>query len=100
MKKLGLVGDISWISTMNYYQYTNEYTNERLGGLNFAKCIIYSLNFNDYQKNDTSKSPASSFNLIANACENLKRNGAEAIVLCANTAHMVAEKIEQKNNCL
>ena len=49
MKKLGLVGGISWVSTMDYYQFINEGINKKLGGLNFAECIIYSLNFDDFQ---------------------------------------------------
>jgi len=41
MKKIGLVGGISWISTIDYYRFINEGVNEKLGGLNFAECIIY-----------------------------------------------------------
>ncbi len=96
MKKLGLVGGISWVSTIDYYRFINEGINEKLGGLNFAECIIYSLNFNDFQRNNTANNWEATFELIADACENLKRSGAEAIVLCANTAHAVAEKVEQK----
>lgn len=96
MKKLGLVGGISWVSTIDYYRFINEGINEKLGGLNFAECIVYSLNFDDFQRNNTANNWEATFQLILNACENLKRSGAEAIVLCANTAHAVAEKIEQK----
>ncbi len=96
MKKLGLVGGISWVSTIDYYRYINEGINERLGGLNFAECIIYSLNFDDFQRNNTANNWGATFELIADACENLKRSGAEAIVLCANTAHAVAEKVQKK----
>ncbi|MCH5689650.1 hypothetical protein LWM68_38745 [Niabella sp. W65] len=45
MKKLGLVGGISWVSTTDYYRYINEGINAKLGGLNYAECIIYSVNF-------------------------------------------------------
>jgi len=41
MKKLGLVGGISWVSTLEYYKYINEGINERLGGLNYAECVVY-----------------------------------------------------------
>ena len=51
MKKVGLIGGISWVSTMNYYKFINEGVNAKLGGLNFAECIIYSLNFGDIQAN-------------------------------------------------
>jgi len=91
MKKIGLVGGISWVSTMDYYRLINEGVNSKLGGLNFAECIIYSLNFGDIQ----AKSWNNSFELLLNACESLKRSGADSIVLCANTAHLFAEKLQE-----
>ena len=96
MKKLGLVGGISWISTIDYYRYINEGINEKLGGLNFAECIIYSLNFDDFQTNNTANNWDATFDLIFHACQSLKNSGAEAIVLCANTAHAVADRVEQE----
>lgn len=92
MRKIGLVGGISWVSTINYYRFINEGVNERLGGLNFAECLIYSLNFGDVQD----KTWEGSFNLLLNACESLKRSGVEAIVLCANTAHLFADQLQEK----
>jgi len=91
MKKIGLVGGISWVSTMDYYKFINEGVNSRLGGLNFAECIIYSLNFGEIQ----AKSWANSFELLLNACDSLKRSGVDGIVLCANTAHLFAEKLQE-----
>lgn len=92
MKKLGLVGGISWVSTIDYYRYINDEINKRLGGLNFAECVIYSINFADVQ----SVKWDNSFDLLYNACNKLKSAGAEAIVLCATTAHMMADQIEEK----
>ncbi|EJL71510.1 aspartate/glutamate racemase family protein [Chryseobacterium populi] len=91
MKKIGLVGGISWVSTLDYYKFINEGVNARLGGLNSAECIIYSLNFGDVQ----SKSWEHSFGLLLNACENLKKSGADGIVLCANTAHLFADQLQE-----
>lgn len=96
MKILGLVGGISWVSTIDYYRFINEGINEKLGGLNFAQCIIYSLNFDHFQTNNTANNWEATFELIYQACENLKRGGAEAIVLCANTAHAVAQEVQEK----
>lgn len=90
MKKVGLVGGLSWVSTMDYYKFINEGVNDRLGGLNFAECIIYSLNFGDIQ----SKSWDNSYELLLGACESLKNSGVESIVLCANTAHLFADKLQ------
>lgn len=91
MKKIGLVGGISWVSTIDYYKFINEGVNSKLGGLNFAECLIYSLNFGDIQ----AKSWNYSFELLLNACECLKRSGVDSIVLCANTAHLFAEKLQE-----
>ncbi|MBC7849531.1 MAG: aspartate/glutamate racemase family protein [Chitinophagaceae bacterium] len=92
MRKCGLIGGISWVSTIEYYRYINEGINERLGGLNFAECLIYSLNFNDIQ----AKTWANAFPLLVDAANSLKAAGAEAIALCANTAHMYADELEKE----
>lgn len=96
MKKIGLVGGISWVSTIDYYRFINEGINDKLGGLNFAECIIYSLNFDDFQRNNTANNWDVTFELITNACKSLEKSGAEAIVLCANTAHAVVERVEKE----
>lgn len=96
MKKLGLVGGISWVSTIDYYRFINEGINEKLGDLNFAECIIYSLNFNDFQRNNTNDNWDATFELLLNACKSLEKSGAEAIVLCANTAHAVSDRLEKE----
>lgn len=90
MKKIGLVGGISWVSTLDYYKFINEGVNAKLGGLNAAECIIYSLNFGDIQ----AQGWMNSFGLLLNACENLKNSGADRIVLCANTAHLFADRLQ------
>ena len=91
MKKIGLVGGISWVSTMDYYKFINEGVNSKLGGLNFAECVLYSLNFGDIQ----SVSWVNSFELLLNACESLKKSGVDSIALCANTAHLFADKLQE-----
>ena len=91
LKKIGLVGGISWVSTLDYYKFINEGVNKKLGGLNFADCIIYSFNFADIQK----RTWENSYDLLRNACESLKRSGVDAIVLCANTAHLFADKLQE-----
>lgn len=90
MKKVGLVGGISWVSTMDYYKFINEGVNSKLGGLNFAECVIYSLNFGDIQ----AASWPNSFDLLLKACESLKKTGVDSIVLCANTAHLFADELQ------
>lgn len=95
MKKLGLIGGISWVSTADYYKFINEGINKELGGVNFAECIIYSFNYNDIKKNNENNDWNTTFNMLSKACQNLKDSGAEAIVLCANTMHLIADRIQE-----
>lgn len=94
MKKIGLVGGVSWTSTKDYYHYINEGVNQKLGGLNFAECVIYSLNFGEVQKIGWENS----HELLLNASKDLEKIGVDAIVLCANTAHLFADKIQEEIN--
>ena len=95
MKKIGLIGGISWVSTIDYYRYINLGINEKLGGNNFAECIIYSFNYNEIIKHNNAGDLEGTFRLLTQAANHLKDCGAEAIVLCANTMHMYAERLEQ-----
>ena len=92
MKKIGLVGGISWTSTLEYYKLINEGVNKRLGGLHFAECIIYSLNFGKLQE----KSWENCYDLLLDACNKLKKSGVDAIALCANTAHLYADQLQEE----
>jgi aspartate racemase len=92
MKKIGLVGGISWTSTLDYYKFLNKGINSKLGGLHSSECIIYSLNFSDIQN----KGWTNSFHLIFEACKSLVSSNVDAIVLCANTAHLFADEIQEK----
>jgi aspartate racemase len=93
MRKIGLIGGISWVSTVDYYKFINTGINERLGGLNFAECIIYSFNYADIKKNNDSNDWEKTLDMITKASLHLKEAGAEAIVLCANTMHLIADDL-------
>jgi aspartate racemase len=93
MKKIGLIGGISWSSTIDYYRMINEKTNERLGGLNYAECLVYSVNFNDFTSRTAKHDWDGVFELFSGPAQILQDAGADALLLCANTAHAVAERI-------
>ncbi|RYG50682.1 MAG: amino acid racemase [Chitinophagaceae bacterium] len=93
MKKIGLVGGISWTSTVDYYRYINEMTNEQLGGLHAAECILYSVDFENFARHNAAYNWDGTYSLLSYAVENLEKAGAELILLCANTAHIVADRI-------
>ncbi|MEO5569230.1 MAG: aspartate/glutamate racemase family protein [Gemmatimonadaceae bacterium] len=96
MKTLGLIGGISWISTAEYYRLINEGVNARLGGLQFARCIIHSLNFADVAEINKRQDWDAAFDLLGDAAMHLKRSGAEALVICANTMHVIADRLEAR----
>lgn len=96
MKTLGLIGGISWVSTVDYYKLINQGINEKLGGLNFSQCIIYSFNYADIKKNNDANDWETTFQMIVKACNHLKSCGAAGIVLCANTMHFIADRVEKE----
>jgi aspartate racemase len=98
MKVLGLIGGISWVSTADYYRIINQGINDKLGGLNFSECIIYSFNFADIKKNNDKNDWESTYEMLKNASTHLKSSGASAIILCANTMHFLADRLEEEIN--
>ena len=98
MQTLGLIGGISWLSTIEYYKLINQGINERLGGLNFSLCIIYSFNYADIKKNNDTNDWETTFQMVTKACNHLKSSGATGIVLCANTMHFIADRLEKEIN--
>jgi aspartate racemase len=95
MKILGLIGGISWVSTIDYYRMINEGINKKLGDLNFAECMIYSFNYQDIKRNNDAEDWDSTLKMLTKAALNMKNGGAGAVVLCANTMHMIADQLEQ-----
>lgn len=96
MKTLGLIGGISWVSTVDYYKLINQGINDKLGGLNFSQCIIYSFNYADIKKNNDTNDWETTFQMVVEACNHLKSSGATGIVLCANTMHFIADRVEKE----
>jgi aspartate racemase len=96
MQTLGLIGGISWVSTVDYYKLINEGINEKLGGLNFSQCIIHSFNYEDIKRNNDNNDWEKTFEMLYAAGKHLKASGATAIVLCANTMHHIADRLEKE----
>jgi aspartate racemase len=96
MKTLGLIGGTTWVSTVDYYKYINQFVAENLGGLNSAKILLYSLNFDElktlFEAGDWSRVARD----LSEIAKNLETAGANAIVLCSNTIHIAAEEVESR----
>ncbi len=96
MKTIGLIGGMSWQSTLEYYRIINETTNERLGGSHSARCILYSVNFAEIGKLQADGKWDELTRLIIKAAQILERADAEFIIICTNTIHKLADDV-QKN---
>ncbi len=94
MKVLGLLGGMSWESTIPYYRMINEQVKERLGGLHSAKIVLYSVDFQQVERLQHQGDWEGAGQLLAAAAVSLRRAGAEALVICTNTMHKVAEAVE------
>lgn len=98
MKTIGLVGGTGWISTAEYYRIINEEINKRTGGLEYGRCILYSVNYADIDRFNKQNDKEGIFRLILDASEKLICSGADCIVLCANTLHQFADRLAQEIN--
>ena len=94
MKTIGLIGGMSWESTVPYYRVINETVRERLGGFHSAKLVLYSFDFHEIEQMQSSGAWDESGRMLAQAARSLEAAGADFIVLCTNTMHKVADAIE------
>jgi aspartate racemase len=94
MKTIGLIGGMSWESTVPYYQTINRVVGRRLGGLHSAKVALYSVDFDEIEKLQYAGKWEESGETLADAARAVRRAGADFIVLCTNTMHKVAPQIE------
>ena len=94
MKIIGLIGGMSWESTVPYYRQINESIKVQLGGLHSARLILYSVDFHDIEQLQRAGDWAAAGELMAQAARSLELAGAELLVLCTNTMHKVADAIE------
>jgi aspartate racemase len=94
MKVIGLIGGMSWESTIPYYRQINEFVKVRLGGLHSAKLVLYSVDFHDIERLQQTGDWQAAGRLLANAARALAAAGADCIILCTNTMHKVAPAVE------
>lgn len=87
MKTIGLIGGMSWESTLTYYRLLNEGVRERLGGLHSAQCLLYSVDFHEIETLQREGRWDEAGRRMAQAAQSLERGGADCVVLCTNTMH-------------
>src|SRR5665811_2014250 len=93
MKTIGLIGGMSWESTITYYQIINTLVREKFGGFHSAKIILFSVDFAEIEHFQTTNQWREAGHLLANAAKGLEAAGADCIVLCTNTLHKVSDQI-------
>lgn len=96
LKTIGLIGGMSWESTVTYYKIINETVKEKLGGLHSAKCILYSVDFQEIEECQANGNWKKSGEILGEAANNLEKAGADFIVICTNTMHKVINQIKEK----
>jgi aspartate racemase len=94
VKTIGLLGGMSWESTVPYYQTINRVVGQRLGGLHSARILLYSVDFDEIERLQQAERWHESGELLARAGRTLEGGGADFLVLCTNTMHKVAPQIE------
>lgn len=95
MKTIGLIGGMSWESTVSYYQLINETIKEKLGGLHSAKILLYSVDFAEIERYQASGDWDKSAEVLSQIAQILEKAGADFIVICTNTMHKVAPQIQK-----
>ena len=94
MKTIGLIGGMSWESSMEYYRLVNETTKARLGGLHSARSIMYSVDFGEIEALQRQGRWPEAGRMLGAVAKSLENAGADFILLCTNTMHKVANEIE------
>ena len=93
MKTIGLIGGMSWESTIPYYRIINEEVKNRLGGLHSAKIVLYSVEFDEIEKCQSNGEWEKSGDILGNAAKAVESAGADFLLICTNTMHKVVPQI-------
>lgn len=96
MRTIGLIGGMSWESTVSYYKIINTVVKERLGGLHSARCILYSVDFQELEECLRAGNWDRIADILSEAGQTLERAGAEFALICTNTMHNIARQVEQR----
>jgi len=95
MKTIGLIGGMSWESSLEYYRIINEELQKRLGGMHSAKSLMYSVDFAEIEEMQRAGNWEMAAHVLSEAAQRLEAGGAELVVMCTNTMHKVAESMQR-----
>jgi aspartate racemase len=95
MKTIGMIGGMSWESSLEYYRIMNQAVKEKLGGFHSAQCILYSVDFDDVEKLQHQGDWESLTRLMIEAAQRVKKAGSDFLVICTNTMHKMADEVQR-----
>jgi len=95
MKTIGLIGGMSWESSLEYYRILNETVKEKLGGLHSAKSLMYSVDFEEIEKLQHQGDWDEATKLMIDAAQRLEKAGADFVIICTNTMHRMADDVQK-----
>ncbi len=93
MKTIGLIGGLSWESSIEYYRIINQEVQRRLGGVHSAQCLMFSFDFGEIEKLQAAGDWAAATRRMLQAAQNLEKSGADCLVICSNTMHRMADEV-------
>jgi len=94
MKIIGMIGGMSWESSLEYYRIMNQAVKEKLGGFHSAQCLLYSVDFNNVEKLQHQGDWESLTRLMIEAAQRVKNAGADFLIICTNTMHKMADAVQ------
>lgn len=95
MKTIGLLGGMSWESTLLYYKQINEEIKNQLGDLHSAKIVLYSVDFDEIEKLQHEGNWEKTAEILIKASQNIEKAGADFLLICTNTMHKVANQVQE-----
>jgi len=94
MKTIGIIGGISWVSSVDYYRLINEMINHRLGGVNGGRIILYSVNYEDIKTLTFADDWNGMITMLTGIARKLEAAGADCLLIGANTMHRIADPVQ------
>jgi aspartate racemase len=94
MKTIGMIGGMSWESSLEYYRIVNQSVKAKLGGFHSAKCVLYSVDFEEVERLQHRDEWESLTRLMIFTAQKVKKAGADFIIICTNTMHMMADEVQ------
>ncbi len=94
MKTIGMIGGMSWESSLEYYRIINQTIKARLGGLHSAKCLLFSFDFAEIEALQMAGDWPAATALMVQAAQQLEKGGADFVIICTNTMHKMAEAVQ------